>query len=283
MSYAIVGFGKIGQALAHAFARKNIEVTVASRRSPEALAPEARAIGPTVVAKSLRDALEADTIILAVPFEEHREIAKALPSWKGKTVIDAMNSFPIPPEELDGLPSSAFVAKSFTGAKLVKGFNHLVAATLATDPIVEGGHRFAAGERDGIGVLCFGSGLLPLVIAIGRDQAAALLECSAEGGLCGSFLGAGIDGVQADARIFGPGRHQPPAHDGSLALTAVPAESNYRLKALRGGVPGGCPAHLFEIHLKPFSQQFLRGFSGVAATHRAFRIAVARAENHKVI
>src|SRR6202047_991637 len=61
MSYAIVGFGKIGQALAHAFARKNIEVTVASRRPPEALAPQAQAIGPTVAAKSLRDALEADT------------------------------------------------------------------------------------------------------------------------------------------------------------------------------------------------------------------------------
>ena len=141
MSYAIVGFGKIGQALARAFARKNIDVTVASRRSPEALAPQARAIGSTVVAKSLRDALEADTIILAVPFGEHREIAKALPSWEGKTVVDAMNSFPTPPEELDGLPSTAFVAKSFTGAKLVKGFNHLGAATLATDPIVEGGHR----------------------------------------------------------------------------------------------------------------------------------------------
>ena len=141
MSHAIIGFGKIGQALAHAFARKNINVTVASRRPPEALAPEARAIGPTVVAKSLRNALEADTIILAVPFGEHREVAKALPSWEGKTIIDAMNSFPVPPEELDGLPSSAFVAKSFTGAKLVKGFNHLVAATLATDPIVEGGHR----------------------------------------------------------------------------------------------------------------------------------------------
>ena len=68
MSYAIVGFGKIGQALAHAFARKNINVTVASRRPPEALAPEARAIGPTVVAMSLRDALKADIIILAVPF-----------------------------------------------------------------------------------------------------------------------------------------------------------------------------------------------------------------------
>jgi 8-hydroxy-5-deazaflavin:NADPH oxidoreductase len=141
MSYAIVGFGKIGQALAHAFARKNIDVTVANRRPPEALAMEARAIGPTVVAKSLRDALGADTIILAVPFGEHREVAKARPSWKGKTVIDAMNAFGVLPEELDGLLSSAFVAKSFTGAKFVKGFNHLVAATLATDPVVEGGHR----------------------------------------------------------------------------------------------------------------------------------------------
>src|SRR6202163_954814 len=44
MSYAIVGFGKIGQALAHAFSRKNIDVTVASRRPPEAFAPQARAI-----------------------------------------------------------------------------------------------------------------------------------------------------------------------------------------------------------------------------------------------
>ncbi|MBW8743282.1 MAG: NADPH-dependent F420 reductase [Sphingomonas sp.] len=141
MSYAIIGFGAVGQALAHAFARKNIEVAVASRRPPEALAPQARAIGPTIVAKSLRDALAADTIILAVPFGEHREVAKALPSWEGKTVIDATNAFGVPVEELDGLPSSAFVAKAFTGAKLVKGFNHLVAATLAADPIVEGGHR----------------------------------------------------------------------------------------------------------------------------------------------
>jgi 8-hydroxy-5-deazaflavin:NADPH oxidoreductase len=82
MSYAIVGFGAVGQALARAFARRNIDVTVASRRPPEALAPQARAIGPTVIAKSLRDALEVDTVILAIPFWEHREVAKALPSWE---------------------------------------------------------------------------------------------------------------------------------------------------------------------------------------------------------
>lgn len=141
MSYAIVGFGKIGHALAHAFARKDMDVTVASRRPPGELEPQARAIGPKVVAKSLEEALKADTIFLAVPFGEHRDVAKAVPSWEGKTIIDAMNSFPLPLEELDGLPSSAFVAKSFAGAKLVKGFNHLGAAKLATDPEVEGGYR----------------------------------------------------------------------------------------------------------------------------------------------
>ncbi|MCK1711388.1 NAD(P)-binding domain-containing protein [Bradyrhizobium sp. 143] len=152
MSYAIVGFGAVGQALARAFARNNIDVTVASRRPPEALAPQARAIGPRVVAKSLRDALEADTIILAVPFGEHREVAKALPSWEGKTVIDATNAFGVPLEEPGSLPSSAVIAKAFTGAKLVKGFNHLVAATLAADPIVEGGHRvvfLSSDDEDG--------------------------------------------------------------------------------------------------------------------------------------
>jgi predicted dinucleotide-binding enzyme len=141
MSYAIVGFGAVGQALAQGFARKNIEVAVASRRPPEALAPQARAIGPTVIAKALRDALEADTIILAVPFGEHREVAKALPSWKGKTIIDATNAYGVPLEELGELPSSAVIGNAFTGAKLVKGFNHLAAATLAADPLVEGGHR----------------------------------------------------------------------------------------------------------------------------------------------
>lgn len=132
MSYAIIGFGAIGQALARAFARNNIEVAVASRRPPEALLPQAQAIGPTVVPTTLQEALEADVIFLAVLFEGHREVAKALSNWQGKTIIDAMNGFGV---------SSAVVAKAFPGARLVKGFNHLLARTLATDPHVKGGRR----------------------------------------------------------------------------------------------------------------------------------------------
>ena len=190
MSYAIVGFGKIGQALAHAFARKNIDVTVASRRPPETLAPQARAIGPTVVARSLREALEADMIILAVPFGGYREVANALPNWEGKTIIDATNAL-VPPEELDELPSSAFLSKAFAGAKVVKGFNHLVAATLAADPTVEGGHRvvFLSSDDEGatapVAALAKQLGFAP--VALGRlDEGGALV--GARGRIWGQLI-----------------------------------------------------------------------------------------------
>ena len=142
MSYAIIGFGAVGQALARAFARKNIEVAVASRRSPEALAPQAQAIGSTVVPRTLREAIKADIIFLAVPFGEHRAVAKNLASWQGKTIIDAMNGFGV---------SSAVVAQAFPGAQLVKGFNHLLARTIASDPHVKGGRRvvFLSSDDEG--------------------------------------------------------------------------------------------------------------------------------------
>jgi predicted dinucleotide-binding enzyme len=140
-------------------------VTVASRRPPEALAPQARVIGPTVVARSLQDALEAETIILAVPFGEHREVGKALPSWEGKTVIDATNAFGVLPEELDGLPSSAFVAKAFTGAKLVKAFNHLIVgqtADISTEDLHSSVVFSGVCKSAFSGMGCRGRGALPL-------------------------------------------------------------------------------------------------------------------------
>jgi predicted dinucleotide-binding enzyme len=54
MRYAIVGFGKIGHALAKAFGRKGIEVSVATTRDPESFASDAAAIGSTIIPKTLR-------------------------------------------------------------------------------------------------------------------------------------------------------------------------------------------------------------------------------------
>ncbi|HET8596466.1 MAG TPA: NAD(P)-binding domain-containing protein [Castellaniella sp.] len=150
MSYSIIGFGPVGRALARAFARKNIEVSVASRRAPQELAPQASAIGKTVTPRVLQDALQADVIFLAVPFQEHAAIAQLLPGWQGKTIIDATNAYGVALEKLGGLPSSAVIARAFNGANFVKGFNHLPAGLLAADPQLEGGRRvvFLASDDD---------------------------------------------------------------------------------------------------------------------------------------
>ena len=150
MNYAIIGFGNVGQALAGMFARKDIEVVVASTRSPEEIRSKAEAIGPSVTAKAIRDAVQADVILLAVPYWSHREVASTLSDWHGKTVIDVTNSYGVSPEELGNLPSSSMVARAFTGAKVAKAFNHLAAETLAQDPAVNGGRRviFVSGDDD---------------------------------------------------------------------------------------------------------------------------------------
>jgi 8-hydroxy-5-deazaflavin:NADPH oxidoreductase len=141
MSYAILGAGKVGQALATAFARKGIEVAIASRQPVEALAPMAKAIGPTVVPRTLRDAIKAEIIFLAVPFEAYKEVAKVAQSWQDKIVIDVTNAYGVPPEKLGNLPSSAAISKALPGASLVKAFNHLAAKVLAEDPNVNGERR----------------------------------------------------------------------------------------------------------------------------------------------
>jgi predicted dinucleotide-binding enzyme len=168
MSYAIIGFGKLGQALAEAFARSGIEVSVATTRDPESFAAEAAAIGPTIIPKKMAEALTADIIFLAVRFESYRDVAKALPTWKGKTLIDVTNAYGVPPEELGGQPSSNVIAQAFTGARLVKGFNHLVAGVLEQDPAVQGGRRvvFLASDDDAaaaeVGTLAENLGFSPI-------------------------------------------------------------------------------------------------------------------------
>ena len=154
MSYAIIGLGKIGTAIAQAFARQGIEVAVAGRRPVDALAAQ---IGPSLIPQRIEDAVKADVVILAMPFAAYREIAQVAESWQGKIVIDATNTF-TPPEELGGLPSTAAIAKVLPGAKVVKAFNHLPADVLAQGPTTPQGptgrvslQRRRRGERLGGG------------------------------------------------------------------------------------------------------------------------------------
>ena len=121
MKYAIIGSGKIGTALARKFAENNIEVGLANSRGPETLASLNEELGPGIVPQSIQEAAGAESILLAVPFTAHKDVAQQLEEWSGKIVIDAMNALHIDPIELDGLLSSEVVAKAFPGARLGKG------------------------------------------------------------------------------------------------------------------------------------------------------------------
>jgi 8-hydroxy-5-deazaflavin:NADPH oxidoreductase len=181
MSYAIIGFGKIGQALAKAFARSGMEVSVATTRDPESFASDAAAIGPTIIPKTLAEAVKADIVFLAVHFQSHPDVAKALPTWQGKTIIDVTNAYGVPPEDLGGQPSSKAVAQAFTGARLVKGFNHLVAAVLDQEPAVHGGRRvvFLASDDEGaadeVGALAENLGFAPIKLG-GLSEGGLLVQ-----------------------------------------------------------------------------------------------------------
>lgn len=181
MSYAIIGFGTIGKALAKAFARKGIEVSVAATRDPESFASAAAAIGPTIIPKKLADALKADIIFLAVRFEQHRDVAKALRSWQGKTIVDVTNAYGVSAEDLGEQPSAKVIAEAFSGAKLVKGFNHLVASVIDQDPAVHGGRRivFLASDDDAaaaeVGALAENLGFAPIKLG-GLSEGGLLVQ-----------------------------------------------------------------------------------------------------------
>lgn len=141
MSYSIIGAGAVGKALAQAFARKDIEVMIASRQSPAALSEVIELTGAKVIPATIANALAADVVILAVPFQAHPEIARAVKSWNQKIVIDATNAFGIAPEELGDEPSSVVISRAFAGAQVVRAFNHLPARVLEQAPDVHGGRR----------------------------------------------------------------------------------------------------------------------------------------------
>jgi hypothetical protein len=181
MSYAIIGFGSIGQALAKAFARSGIKVSVATTRDPESFAPTAAAIGGEVIPATLAEAAEADIVFLAVRFESHQDVANALATWDGKTIIDVTNAYGVSPDELGGQPSSKAVEQAFTGARLVKGFNHLVAGVLEQDPAVNGGRRavfLASDDNDAaaeVGALAENLGFAPIQLG-GLSEGGLLVQ-----------------------------------------------------------------------------------------------------------
>lgn len=143
-SIGIIGSGNIGSAFARALARAGIEATIANSRGPDSLKEIVRELGPSIKAGTREEAASKDIVLIAVNWSKLPAALAGLPNWGNRIVIDANNPIEQPlfkPAELNGRLSSEVVASLLPAARVVKAFNHLVAALLASDPKAEGGKR----------------------------------------------------------------------------------------------------------------------------------------------
>lgn len=181
MTISIIGSGNIGSALARHFARKSLAVSIANTRGVSALAPLTTELGPLVKAVDLKEALQADTVILALPYPAVSDLANKT-AWTGRVVVDATNAIDKPdftPTDLGGRLSSEVVAETLKGAKVVKAFNTLPAAILNQAPEESGARRviFLSGDdpdaRKSVAALVDSLGFAPIDLGTlleGRSQ-----------------------------------------------------------------------------------------------------------------
>ncbi|MGE0815714.1 MAG: NADPH-dependent F420 reductase [Vicinamibacterales bacterium] len=164
MRIAIVGSGHIGEGLARAWRAGGHEVTFGARdpQDPDVVAL-ARGIGAAVA--GVADALSsAEVVTLAVPFAAVPDVARALPTWAGRLVIDCTN--PIGPglTLLHGHTDSGAeaVARLLPGARVVKSFS------------AQGAEVLARPEYAGVRASNFYCGDDPDAKAVVRDLVAAV-------------------------------------------------------------------------------------------------------------
>lgn len=144
MKLGTIGAGHIAQAFVRHAANAGFEIVISSKSGPEALAELAATLGPTVRAGTVEEAVQADVVLLSVPWDAVSDVLAHVPAWKNQIIVDTTNAIQFPDfKALDLGPktSSELVAEQALGARVVKGFNAMGAAILALDP------REGAGKR----------------------------------------------------------------------------------------------------------------------------------------
>lgn len=152
MTYAIIGSGAIGSAIATQFARAGLDVQLANSRGPASLQDLASKLGGRIRPTTLEQAVQADVVFLAVPFASAPSALASSGDWQERILVDATNAVEFPsfrPIDLGGRLSSQVIGELAPGARIVKAFNTLPAAILASDPRKQGGRRtlFLSGDH----------------------------------------------------------------------------------------------------------------------------------------
>jgi len=153
MKIGTIGAGRIAKAFTKHVAAAGHRV-VMTNKTGDTLDSIVKEFGRNVKAGNLKQVLDAEIILLSIPWTEVAGVLNGIKSWNGQIILDTTNAASFPdfkPLDLGGKTSSELVAEMAQGAKVVKAFNTLAAATLATDPRESGGNRviFISGDDEG--------------------------------------------------------------------------------------------------------------------------------------
>jgi len=151
MNIAIIGAGAIGSAIARQLARNGIAASIANSRGPQSLQALTDELAPHIKAVSVQQAAQADLVFVAVNWDRLPAALKDIGPWSGRILVDANNAVEVPSYQavdLGGRASSEVLAGWAPGARVVKAFNHLLAAVLDAEPQADGGRRvlFVSGQ-----------------------------------------------------------------------------------------------------------------------------------------
>ncbi|HEY0638993.1 MAG TPA: NADPH-dependent F420 reductase [Pseudonocardiaceae bacterium] len=132
----LIGSGNIGAAVARLAVAAGHDVLLSNSRGPETLVGLVAELGPAARAGTAREAAEAgDIVVVSVPLRAYRDVP--VEPLDGKVVIDTNNYYPqrdgtIPELEDESTTTSELLQAHLPKARVVKAFNHIMAAHLAS-------------------------------------------------------------------------------------------------------------------------------------------------------
>ena len=139
----VIGAGNIGSSVARAVIGAGYDVVIANSRGPETLTELIAQLGPQARAATAREAGEAaELVVVAVPLQAIDDVP--VEPLAGKTVIDANNYYSARDGQIAALDthqttSSQLLQDRLPEARVVKGFNHIMAGQIVGDAQQSGG------------------------------------------------------------------------------------------------------------------------------------------------
>ncbi len=138
MKIAIIGTGNMGTGFAKSLAKTSHEVFIGSRE-PEKARKMAEPLGKNVKGGSIKEAAKfGDVVILAVAWDNMKDVLKEIGDLSDKVVVDISN--PVKWADMSGLAvpentsAAEEIAKLVPKAKVVKAFNTVFADILQSSP-----------------------------------------------------------------------------------------------------------------------------------------------------